>query len=252
MFVAAIAVSTAWCTTPLVAAAHVATATTVPPATPETTSPSSTAGAGISSDNDHLFTVGDIEIPQGEPGTLSVIGAGQISEDGHVPLVARNNTGETVYEIQIAVTGSDANGVEIATADVVISTGGLAPGDWIFGQNAAASPGLAEASNFGLGVNWSTDPATAMFVALDLMTAEFVDDAIVGTVVNNSDVVLGNFNLVNLACFAGPQQLTTYQLATVDAQRLNPGESAAFATTVPIDPASCVSFAAFAIGLPAS
>ena len=200
VIVAAVSVSTAWCTTPLDAAAHVATATTAPP--PETTSPSSTAGAGISSDNDHLFTVGDIEIPQGEPGTLSVIGAGQISEDGHVPLVARNNTEETVYEIQIAVTGSDANGVEIATADVLISTAGLAPGDWIFGQNAAASPGLAEASNFGLGVNWSTDPATAMFVALDVMTAEFVDDAIVGTVVNSSDVVLGNFNLVNLAAFA--------------------------------------------------
>ena len=253
VFVAAVAVSTVWCTTPVAAARQVATATTVPPAAPEETSPSSsTAGTGVSSDNDHLFTVGDIEIPQGEPGTVSVIGAGQISEDGHVPLVARNNTEEMIYEIQIAVTGSDANGVEIATADVLISTGGLAPGDWIFGQNAAASPGLAEASNFGLGVNWSTDPATAMFVALDVMTAALVDGAIVGTVVNSSDVVLGNFNLVNLACFAGPQVLTTYQLAMVDAQRLNPGESAPFATTVPIDPGSCVSFAAFAIGLPAS
>ena len=148
------------------------------------------------------------------------------------------------------MTGSDANGVEIASADVLIATAGLAPGDWIFGQNAVASPGLADATDVGLGVHWSTDPGT-VFVQLDIVTAEFADDAIVGTVLNGSDVVLGNFNLVNLLCFAGPQQPTTYQLAMVDAQRLNPGESANFATTVPIDPAACTSFAAYGIGLPA-
>jgi hypothetical protein len=253
VFVAAVAVSSlVGNSTALVAAPGVATTTTAPPAIAETTSPPSTAAAPTSSDNDHLFTVGDIQVPPGEPETLSVLGAGQISEDGHVPLVARNNTEETIYEIQIAVTGSDANGVEIATADVLISTAGLAPGDWIFGQNATASPGLADATDFGLGVNWTTDPATAMFVALDIVTAEFADNAVVGTVLNSSDVVLGNFNQVNLLCFAGPQQPTTYQLATVDAQRLNPGESADFATTVPIDPAACISFAAYGIGLPAS
>ena len=141
VFVAAVVVSTVWCTTPVAAAGQVATATTVPPAAPEETSPSSsTAGTPTSSDNDHLFTVGDIQVPPGEPGTVSVMGAGQISEDGHVPLVARNNTEEMIYEIQIAVTGSDANGVEIATADVLISTGGVAPGDWIFGQMLLLRP----------------------------------------------------------------------------------------------------------------
>jgi hypothetical protein len=252
VFVAAVAVSSiAGSTTALVAAPSVATTTTAPPGIPETTSPLITAEGSTSSDNDHLFTVGDIQVPPGEPDTVSVLGGGQISEDGYVPLVARNNTEETIYEIQIALTGSDANGVEIATADVLIATGGLAPGDWIFGQNATGEPGLAEATNFGLDVNWSTDPATAMFVALDIVAAEFADDAIVGTVLNSSDVVLGNFNLVNLLCFAGPQQPTTYELATADAQRLNPGESATFATTIPIDPATCTSFAAYAVGLPA-
>jgi hypothetical protein len=215
---------------------------------PTTTQPP-TVPTGPNPDNDHLFTFGDIDIPPGEPGALSVVAAGTLDESGYIPLVIRNNRDHTVYDVSVLLLGTDSAGTEVAAVEYSILTAGVAPGEWTFGQNAVAAPELADASSVQLQMSGSAEPGA--FVGLVVTSAELREDAIVGTVQNTSETTLGNFNHVNLACFEGPQ-ITDYQLAPVDAAQLAPGDSAGFTTTLPIDPMTCTAFAAFAVGLPAS
>jgi hypothetical protein len=219
------------------------------PLTETATTLSTSNPATPNSDNDHMFTFGEIEIPSGEPGQLSVVLTGQLDESGHLPVVVRNNREQTMYDIGVLIIGTDTSGAEVATAEYFISTAGLEPGEWTFGQNAAAAPGLSEAANFQLQFSGSEEPVG--FVELDVATAELIDDAIVGIVTNNSDSTLGNFNVVNVACFNGAQ-VSAYQLAMADAQTLGPGASASFSTTIPIDPTTCPAFAIYALGVATS
>jgi hypothetical protein len=228
-------------TTDVPASSAVATSTSSPGAQPVGTNPA----------NPRIFTVGDIEIPPGEPGQLSVVLAGRLNDSGYLPIVVRNNRDDTVYDINIVLRGSDASGAEVTVADYFIPTAGVSPGGWTFGQNGVAAPGLEEATNIQLQFSASAEPGD--FVGLDVAAAELQGDAIVGTVVNDSGVVLGNFNMVSVACFDGTL-VTAYEMATAEPLRgqLGLGESAHFGTTSPIDPTTCTSFAVYAVGLPAS
>jgi hypothetical protein len=170
---------------------------------------------GTNPANPRIFTVSDIEVPPGEPGQLSVVLAGRLSVSGYLP------------------------------------TAGVSPGGWTFGQNGVAAPGLEEATNIQLQFSAATEPGD--FVGLDVAAAELQGDAIVGTVVNDSGVALGDFNMVSVACFDGTL-VTAYEMAMAEPLRgqLGLGESAHFGTTSPIDPTTCASFAVYAVGLPAS
>ena len=209
------------------------------------------SAATASKDDDQVFTVGEIEIPPGEPGQLSVVLAGRLNDSGHLPIVVRNNRDHTVYDIDVVVRGTDASGAEIAVAEYFISTAGVAPGEWTFGQNGVAVADLSEATDLQLQLAGSAEPGD--LVGLEVTAAEIRDDAIVGTVMNDSDVVLGDVNVVNVVCFDGPQ-ITDYQLAMAEPLLLSlgPGESARFATSIPIDATTCTAFAVYAVGLPAS
>jgi hypothetical protein len=90
-----------------------------------------------------------------------------------------------------------------------------------------------------------------VFVPLDVLTAQLDGDAIVGTVVNNSGVGVSDFEPVSVACFAG-SQITAVQVTIADSDfdGVQPGESAPFATTIPIDPTTCESFAVYAVAIP--
>jgi hypothetical protein len=194
-------------------------------------------------DNDHLFTFGEIEIPPGEPDQLSVV-LGQTTDAGDLMIVVRNTRDETVNGVSVAITGTDASGAETFSTIVLIATV-LEPDQWAFGQ-ADLVPRLDETANFDLSFGEMGQPGD--FINIDVTDAELSDGAIVGTVMNNSDVVIANIS-VNVACFQ-ESQITAYQLAMADAQVLGTGESATFGTTTPIDLATCPSFAIYAVGFP--
>ena len=118
-------------------------------ATTSTSSPGAQP-VGTHPANPRIFTVGDIEIPRGEPGQLSVVLAGRLNVSGYLPIVVRNNRDDTVYDINIVLSGSDASGAEVTVADNFIPTAGVSPGGWTFGQNGVAAPGLEEATNIQL------------------------------------------------------------------------------------------------------
>ena len=263
VFVAAVAVpSLAWSTTALVAAPIVATTTTAPPGTPKTTPPPlttvdpSTSSVGpstssvvvpTSADNDHLFTFGEIEIPEGRPGQLTVVLA-ETTDAGDLILVVRNGRDEMVYTIAVAVTGTDDSGAETFSTIVVIETAGLGPGEWAFGR-ADGVPRLDQTTHYDVYFHDVGVPGDR--VGLEVTSAEFRDDSIVGTVMNNSDVAAMDYIAVHLTCFQ-ESEVTAYELVMAEAQSLNPGESTNFATTIPTDSAGCTSFAAYGIGVPAS
>jgi hypothetical protein len=133
-------------------------------------------------------------------------------------------------------------------AEYFIPTGGLAPGEWAFGGNAAAVPGLGQAQDVQLQFSGSNKPGA--FVWLDVTAAELRDGAIAGTVANGSAVAVGDFIPVNVACFDGAT-ITAFELvmASSSTERLGPGESASFSTGQPIDPKACPAFAVYAVGL---
>jgi hypothetical protein len=121
----------------------------------------------------------------------------------------------------------------------------LAPGEWIFGSNAIETPGLDELADLQLRFDASEQPGP--FLALDVTSAELRGDTIVGTVTNNGSVDLGDFNVVNVACFSESQP-TGFTAASLAVPVLRSGESAEF-TTAPVDPTSCTSFAVYAVGV---
>jgi hypothetical protein len=164
---------------------------------------------------------------------------------GDVFLIVRNNRDTPVYDINISIWDPESPNQEII-ADFFIPTAGLAPGEWIFGQNALAAPGLDDIAHLRVGTIASDQPGD--FVALDVTSAEVSGDALIGTVTNSGVDAVGNFNIVSAACF-DQSAPTDYVAATLDVERLGPGESAQFRTD-PIDPTVCGSFAAYAVGLP--
>lgn len=196
-----------------------------------------------------IFTSGEIALPVGEPGQLSVVLVGRLDESGHLPIVVRNNRDHTVYDIHVTLTGTGADGAEVGVAEYYIPTAGVAPGEWVFGQNGIASPGLAQASSLELAFSGSADPGD--FVGFAVTAAHLVDGVVEGTVVNTSPVAVGDFVLVNVVCFDGPSVAGFRSaMAEVARSRLGAGEPAHFATTLPVDAATCTAFAIYAIGLP--
>jgi peptidoglycan hydrolase-like protein with peptidoglycan-binding domain len=99
--------------------APLATATTLPPVT--------------AADNDHLFTVGQVVVPPGEPGQLSVALTG--SDDGSsVPMIVRNNTDAPLSSVDVTGVARDASGNLVATgASQGFAPDRLEPGDWGIG-----------------------------------------------------------------------------------------------------------------------
>jgi hypothetical protein len=195
-------------------------------------------------DNDHLFTVGDIEVPQGgEPGEVSVV-LGNVIDPDHLLLIIRNGRDVPVYDISVVLIGTDASGGQV-TAEFFIPTGGLAPGEWIFGSNAIETAGLDELADVQLRFDASEQPG--LFLALEVTSAELRGDVIVGSVTNSGNANFGDFNVVSVACF-NESQPTDFTAATLDVPTLRTGESAQF-TTGPIDPTSCTSFAVYAVGV---
>jgi hypothetical protein len=205
-----------------------------------------TAGAQTTAnpDNDHLFTVGDIEVPQGgDAGEVSVV-LGNVIDPGHLLLIIRNGRDVPVYDISVVLIGTDASGGQV-TAEFFIPTGGLAPGEWIFGSNAIETAGLDELADVQLRFDASEQPGP--FLPLEVTSAELRGDLIVGSVTNNGNADLGDFNVVNVACFSESQP-TDFTAASLDVPNLSSGESARF-TTEPVDPTSCASFAVYAVGV---
>jgi hypothetical protein len=167
-----------------------------------------------------------------------------------MPIVVRNNRDVTVYDVSVRLLGSDASGTELGVAEYFILTDGLAPGDWVFGQNAVPAPGLAGATEFQLQLGGSEAPTG--FVGLEVTRAELGGGGVIeGTVVNPSPVTLSDFIVIGVACFDSTT-ITSYESVMPDLvfSRLGPGEAAHFATTTPVDPAACTAIAVHAIGVP--
>ena len=189
-----------------------------------------------------MFTSGEIEIPPGEPGQLSVV-LGNTTDAGDVMIVVRNGRNEAVPGVLVVVNGFDDAGELAFTVIVPIATV-LGPDEWAFGQ--AIAPNLDRTADFE--VEFFDAGEIGEPVNLEVTDAELRDGVITGTVVNTSGVAVVDFVAVHVACF-NEAQIVAAQDAAVDTEILRSGESASFTTTL-IDPAACSSFAIYAGGFP--
>ena len=201
-----------------------------------------------------VFTFGDIEIPPGQPGQLSVVLSQAIDTSDVMEgtddliVVVRNDRDVAVYSILVSITGTNESGAETFSSLVLMETAGVEPGEWTFGREDLV-PRIDQTSHFDLYFQDVGSPGD--HVGLDVTHAEFSDDAIVGSLFNGLDEKPVDNVQVNVLCFHD-SQITAYPLATADTQLLGLGESANFRTTTPIDRTTCTDFAVYAVGQPAS
>ena len=125
---------------------------------PSTTGP---PAATPNPDNDHLFTIGDIEVPQGgEAGEVSVV-VGNVVDPGHLMLIVRNNRDVPVYEINITLTGTDSYGKDV-TLNSSSRLPELEPGEWIFGSNGIETAGMNELADVQFQFDTSEQPGHSL------------------------------------------------------------------------------------------
>jgi hypothetical protein len=235
-----------------------ASSPTVPTSTVTTTTTVTTSSVVVAPrstmpanpDNDHVFTFGDVEIPPGRPGQLSVVLAKSldtsevVGDTSDLIVVVRNDRDEAVYTILVTITGTDESGAETFSTIVMIETAGLEPGEWTFGRKDLV-PRLDQTTHFDVFFHDLGQPGD--FAELEVTGAVLRDDVIVGTVMNNANGPLVDSIAVNVICFH-ESEITAYPLATADAQELRAGESSTFTTTRPIDSTTCTAFAIYAVG----
>jgi hypothetical protein len=169
-----------------------------------------TAGAG--GDNAHVFTVGEVVVPAGDAGTVSVVLTGP--DDGSsVPMIVRNNTADTLYNLEVTGIARDAAGTLAATGS---SQGfepvAVGPGEWAMGYV------YFEALTGGETYEWQTqfDTEAGFIGQLDLtiseaeLTSGEFNQQVVGIATNeNADPV--SSGSVFVSCFDGANLLGVTQ-----------------------------------------
>lgn len=214
-----------------------------------TTAPRSSAQPSTS---DALTSVGEISIPEGDPGELAVVLLGPLDEiAGTVPVVVRNYTDSTVYDIDATGTARTPDGSLAGSGSSQgFEPAEVGPGEWSFGYVYFSSsvPGNAE---FDISATADVEPgfggAVSASVSELTTTSDQFGQHILGIVTNETDEEMGGPISVAVACFdqAGEQVLGVHT-GFAEADAIPAGGSSSF--TIDLFDAPCPTFAAGSSG----
>lgn len=155
----------------------------------------------------NLATVGNVQIPDGEPGQLSVVLVGPADGDSSTaPVVVRNRTGKTIYDIEASATARGADGALAGSG----SSQGFAPtavgdGEWAFGY-VYFSNDMPDGATFDVTATGEDDAGFISSVdvrpaELNKVPGQYSDEQIVGIVANESGADVSGPVSVMAACF---------------------------------------------------
>lgn len=166
-------------------------------------------------------------LPPGEPGELSIVVVGPYGEIG-VPIIVRNNTEETVYDLEILATIRDANGTLIAAEESaprpsVLEPGAIAIDRLPFWTDLPGPPPVGSTYAFEA---YTTTEAAYLALAgvehpvrtipLEVNSAERSNSQIIGRAVNTSERPLTTGPTITVMCFTNAGEATEYYGASME------------------------------------
>jgi hypothetical protein len=169
-------------------------------------------------------------IPEGEPGTLSVVAYSPPLSYGEMYVLIKNNTGEDIVLPRVSMTARDPAGTLVGSGDVTtvnpffVRAGGVAIGTIYTGvayppdttYEFTVSPTPLEEARF-----WST-------ADLDIVEAAFYQDRIVGVAENGFETEVDGPTTYLVACFDDSGAMTGGAVGFTDAGAIPPGTTQSF------------------------
>lgn len=230
-------------TTTLVAPS--ATSTTIAP--PATTTTAAVTATPKTSAALHLSAA--VNLPAGQPGKLSVIAVGSAptdANDSSVPVVVRNNTSGTVYNVSASGTARRSGALVGSGQSQGFAPAAVHPGEWAFGFVYFGQASLVGAT---FDVTATADAAASSFGQhVDLNIAEvnrtpgqFGEDSLVGIVSNPTATTVSPPIEVFVICFDGANPKSVFSGFTDGNIPLAPKATASF--SVSLTSGSCQSYA---------
>ncbi len=169
-------------------------------------------------------------IPEGDPGTLSVVAYSAPTSFGDMYVVVKNNTGEDIVLPKVSMTARDPAGALVGAGDVTtinpffVRAGGVAIGSIYTGVAFPAD------TTYEFAVS-PTPPDDARFRSnadLDIVEAAFFEDRIVGVAQNGFETVVDGPTSYIVACFDDAGTMTGGALGFTDSGSIPPDGTQSF------------------------
>lgn len=178
-------------------------------------------------------------LKEGKPGEISVISRNTYEDYGttHVALVARNNTDETLFFISAKVSIKAADGKLFAASnDFMLAPGKVAPGEVAFGTADFFDTEVPDGATIEVKLDEDSFGEDMYDFRPDLtvVSAELVDDRIVGVARNDNDDPV-SYAGINGMCFVGGKLDHSFN-GTATSNELGSGESVDFQADYAISP----------------
>ncbi len=179
---------------------------------------------------------GEVAIPAGVPGEVSIVMQSAPDSSG-VSFILRNDTGTTVYGVEISGVARDADGRLVATgngsvAPDEIPAGGWAMGRLSFGYDSLVGDEELELAVTGVESDTFRDPMLLTVTEATLNPGGYTDE-LVG-IARNDESVAANFPSASVACFDG-DELTGVFHGYGDTDDVAPGATTPFSVSIPSD-----------------
>lgn len=181
-----------------------------------------------------LYVKGDLQVPDGEQGELSIVVVGTPQPDSSsVPVIVRNRTAEPLADIEVTGTARDAAGSLIGSGSSQgFAPDSVLPGEWAVGYVYFDSGKLKPDTEFDLTATGS-EPGDLMG-AVDVEVVEVsktkgqFGDQLIGIVENPTDAEVGGPIDVMVACFDKAGELLSTTSDFVEGDSLPAGGTSSF------------------------
>lgn len=143
-------------------------------------------------------------LPDGEPGQVSIIVMGEIGGQSYVPLILRNNTGDTITRIGLFAVARTSDGEMFAVGEGDADQPHVvAPGEITFGHLLFGNAELSSSMHLDIEVTYDLVKEGGRAVNRDLEIEEFqfLESHLVGVLRNPYDTVVSEFIEVYVHCF---------------------------------------------------
>ena len=185
-----------------------------------------------------------------EADELEVVAQGPAGQ--YVPVVVRNGTDETVYEVEVSATARGDDGSLLATGkDQGVEPAILAPGEVAVGVVFVDLPDDQEDADgvtVELTVTAADEPSLFARYPLEVIETNDTGEAVVGIVRNPHEVAISGFARVVAMCLGDSGEPLEALTGSIDQDEIAPGGEATFTLSYYDRPDGCPSHAVGASG----